>query len=133
MAFGNLKFDTLTTSDAIVTNTEKSIDTSYVLNGSAKVWQRHNASHTLASGSLNCSSVTDTATGIATITYTNALSAATQVVVAGSGNENTNVCVVENIAGAAHTTTTHRYTIGNASFSDADRAVNGSVVFGDLA
>ena len=91
MAFGNLKFDTLTTSDSIVTNTEKSINTSYVLNGSAKVWQRHNASHTLASGSLNCSSVTDTATGIATITYTNALSAATQVVVAGSGNENDNV------------------------------------------
>ena len=133
MAFGNLKFDTLTTSDSIVTNTEKSINTSYVLNGSAKVWQRHNASHALASGSLNCSSVTDTATGIATITYTNALSAATQVVVAGSGNEGTDVCVVENIAGAAHTTTTHRYTIGNASFNDADRAVNGSVVFGDLA
>tara|TARA_X000001388_G_scaffold1086_1_gene1299 strand:- start:26 stop:427 length:402 start_codon:yes stop_codon:yes gene_type:complete len=133
MAFGNLKFDTLTTSDSIVTNTEKSINTSYVLNGSAKVWQRHNASHTLASGSLNCSSVTDTATGIATITYTNALSAATQVVVAGSGNEGTDVCVVENIAGSAHTTTTHRYTIGNASFNDADRAVNGSVVFGDLA
>ena len=110
-----------------------SIATSFVANGSAKVWQRHNASHTLASGSLNCSSVTDTATGIATITYSSALSAATQVVVAGSGNENDNVCAVENIAGAAHTTTTHRYTVGNASFSDADRAVNGSVVFGDLA
>ena len=36
MAFGNLKFDTLTTSDAKKTNTEKSLDTSYVFNGVAK-------------------------------------------------------------------------------------------------
>ena len=110
-----------------------SIATSFVANGSAKVWQRHNASQTLASGSLNCSSVTDEATGIATVTYSNALSAATQVVLAGSGNEGTEVCVVESIAVVAHTTTTHRYRIGNASFSDSDRAVNGSAVFGDLA
>ena len=33
MAFGNLKFDTLTTSDAKNTSTEKSLDTSYVFNG----------------------------------------------------------------------------------------------------
>ena len=110
-----------------------SIATSFVANGSAKVWQRHNASHTLASGSLNCSSVTDENTGSTTVTYASALSAALQVVVAGSGNENADASVVENIATAAQTTTTHRYTIGNASFSNADRAVNGSVVFGDLA
>ena len=110
-----------------------SIATSFVANGSAKVWQRHNASQTLASGSLNCSSVTDENTGSTTVTYASALSAALQVVVAGSGNENADASVVENIATAAQTTTTHRYTIGNASFSNADRAVNGSVVFGDLA
>jgi hypothetical protein len=110
-----------------------SVATSFVANGSAKVWQRHNASHTLASGSLNCSSVTDENTGSTTVTYASALSAALQVVVAGSGNENADASVVENIATAAQTTTTHRYTIGNASFSNADRAVNGSVVFGDLA
>ena len=110
-----------------------SVATSFVANGSAKVGQRHNASHTLASGSLNCSSVTDENTGSTTVTYASALSAALQVVVAGSGNENADASVVENIATAAQTTTTHRYTIGNASFSNADRAVNGSVVFGDLA
>ena len=38
MAFGNLKFDTLTTSDSKVTNTEKSLDTSYIFNGVAKQW-----------------------------------------------------------------------------------------------
>ena len=87
-----------------------SVATSFVANGSAKVWQRHNASHTLASGSLNCSSVTDENTGSTTVTYASALSAALQVVVAGSGNENADASVVENIATAAQTTTTHRYT-----------------------
>ena len=110
-----------------------SIATSFVANGSAKVWQRHNASQTLASGSLNCSSVTDEATGTATVTYSSALSAALQVVVAAAGHENTDVCVLESIAAVAHTTTTHRYRIGNASFANSDRDINGSVVFGDLA
>ena len=39
MAYGTLKFDTLTTSDAKNTSTEKSIDTSYLFNGITKSWQ----------------------------------------------------------------------------------------------
>ena len=38
MANGTIAFDTLTTSDSVNTNTEKSIDTSYIYNGVAKVW-----------------------------------------------------------------------------------------------
>ena len=38
MANGTIAFDTLTTSDQINTGTEKSIDTSYLFNGVAKVW-----------------------------------------------------------------------------------------------
>ena len=38
MANGTIAFDTLTTSDSVNTNTEKSIDTSYIYNGVAKHW-----------------------------------------------------------------------------------------------
>ena len=38
MANGTIAFDTLTTSDSVNTGTEKSIDTSYLLNGSCKAW-----------------------------------------------------------------------------------------------
>ena len=42
MANGTIAFDTLTTSDSVNTNTEKSIDTSYLFNGVAKVWTSFN-------------------------------------------------------------------------------------------
>jgi hypothetical protein len=38
MANGTIAFDTLTTSDSANTNTEKSINTSYIFNGVAKAW-----------------------------------------------------------------------------------------------
>ena len=38
MANGTIAFDTLTTSDSVKSGTEKSIDTSYLLNGVAKAW-----------------------------------------------------------------------------------------------
>ena len=37
MANGTIAFDTLTTSDSVNTGTEKSIDTSYLLNGTCKM------------------------------------------------------------------------------------------------
>ena len=42
MANGTIAFDTLTTSDQVNTGTEESIDTSYLLNGSAKHWGYYN-------------------------------------------------------------------------------------------
>ena len=38
MANGTIAFDTLTTSDQAKSGTEKSVDTSYIFNGVAKVW-----------------------------------------------------------------------------------------------
>ena len=38
MANGTIAFDTLQTSDSVNTGTIKSIDTSYVFNGSSKSW-----------------------------------------------------------------------------------------------
>ena len=76
MAFGNLKFDTLTTSDSIKSNTEKSLDTSYVFNGSCKAWSNldGDASTPVSRDSFNIGSVTDTAAGNYTNNFTNNMS-----------------------------------------------------------
>ena len=75
MANGTIAFDTLTTSDQVNTGTEKSIDTSYIFNGVAKV--RYNfeldSSDNAFEGSFNCSSGADNGTGDATVTFTNAM------------------------------------------------------------
>ena len=76
MAFGTLKFDTLTTSDSVETSTEKSINTSYVFNGVAKQWVQWNpslsSSHVL--DSFNQSGYTDSGAGVSIITFTNNMS-----------------------------------------------------------
>jgi len=72
MAFGNLKFDTLTTSDAKNTNTEKSLDTSYLFNGSCKAWGSFTSEGTFTENDLfNTSSITDSGTGSARPNWTN--------------------------------------------------------------
>ena len=80
MAFGNLKFDTLTTSDAKNTSAEKSIDTSYIFNGVAKAWI--NAPDGLASilDSYNVSSLDDDGTGDGGVHITNDMSSANYVI-----------------------------------------------------
>ena len=70
MAFGNLKFDTLTTSDAKNTNTEKSLDTSYVFNGSAKAWINVVADGSSVTDSYNVSSHDDDGTGDGGVNFT---------------------------------------------------------------
>ena len=40
MAYGTLKFDTLTTSDSVNTSTDKSLNTSYIFNGVPKSWNQ---------------------------------------------------------------------------------------------
>ena len=72
MANGTIAFDTLTTSDSVNTGTEKSIDTSYILNGVAKQWIHFNGSGTVAIvGSFNTTSITDNGTGDYQVTIAN--------------------------------------------------------------
>ena len=72
VAHGTIAFDTLTTSDQVETGTEKSIDTSYVLNGSAKMWVNYTGiSTTAARDSFNVSSLTDVDTGQTTVNINN--------------------------------------------------------------
>ena len=75
MANGTIAFATLTTSDQVNTGTEKSIDTSYLLNGVAKVCVNFdgNDSGAPARNSFNLSSTTDNDTGDYTMNFTNAM------------------------------------------------------------
>ena len=73
MANGTIAFDTLTTSDQINTGTEKSIDTSFILNGVNKVWFTLGMD-AVQDDSFNCSSVDDDGTGDFGIHFTNAFS-----------------------------------------------------------
>ena len=77
MAHGTIAFDTLTTSDQVNTNSEKSIDTSYIFNGVAKVWAKLDGTQAAASmiqDSFNVGSMTDSCTGKHIINYTNNMS-----------------------------------------------------------
>ena len=71
MANGTIAFDTLTTSDSVNTNTEKSIDTSYIFNTIPKMWV-HAHQHE-SQDSFNITSSTDNGTGDYTFTATNLL------------------------------------------------------------
>jgi len=77
MANGTIAFDTLSTSGQI-SGTAKSIDTDFLLNGSAKAWCKWSLSdQSSAIGSFNVTSITDNAAGVGTCNLTNAFSAAT--------------------------------------------------------
>ena len=74
MENGTIAFDTLTTSDSVNTNTEKSIDTSYIFNGVAKVWAKLDGTQAAASmiqDSFNVGSMTDSGTGKHIINFSN--------------------------------------------------------------
>ena len=73
MANGTIAFDTLTTSDSVDTGTERSIDTSYLLNGVNKVWFTLGMD-AVQDDSFNCSSVDDDGSGDFGIHFTNAFS-----------------------------------------------------------
>jgi hypothetical protein len=98
----------------------------------AKIFERHNASHSLDS-SFGVSSITDEGVGQTTVTYLNALSSATQIISGSAGNNDTNECVITTTAAVANTTTTHYYAVADSGGSYRDRAVNATLVHGDLA
>ena len=117
---------------SVTVNSEGGAATTNLQQGLAKAWERHNASHSIDS-SLSVSSITDNGTGDTTVTYASALSTATQAISGSSGNNASNDSILGNAAVAAHTTTTHRYLIMNASGVAQDRAFNSTLIHGDLA
>ena len=83
MANGTIAFDTLSTSGQI-TGTAKSVDTDYVVNGSAKSWVNFNGTSTVAiRESLNVTNILDEGTGDYTVNFTNSMANANYNSVAG--------------------------------------------------
>ena len=75
MAFGTLAFDTLQTSDSKNTGTNKTLDTSFVFNGTPKAWASINEVTTVSIfDSFNLSSTTDDGSGRTDFVLANVMS-----------------------------------------------------------
>jgi len=132
MAFGNLKFDTLTTSDAKNTSTEKSLDTSYVFNGSAKQWVLLQSSGNSVTDSFNNSSVADNGTGDYTLTRTNNMANATYCAIGSSGDPQTSHNASSDVD--VQTTSVHDIRcVNDAANSTQDIPDTVSTVHGEVA
>jgi hypothetical protein len=133
MAFGNLKFDTLTTSDSLKSSTEKSINTSFLLNGVAKATANTTASGTSNSdAALNISSVADGGTGLNTINVTSAFSAAKAAVPNISNHDSSYArgTAIDDTSTSAFVTRIFQADNGALTDSTSDTAVT---IHGDLA
>ena len=124
MAFGTLKADTLTHSTA------GSLDTNYVVNGSAKAWTVFTGTGTAAiDDSLNTSSLTDNGTGDYTLDWSNSF-ASTRYAGGGiTGNSNGNFGISGTLMSASDIRA-RTYTTNNAAFDTDIAACN---LMGDLA
>jgi len=128
MANGTIAFDTLTTSDSVKSGTEKSIDTSFVFNGSAKAWYDLDETGTAAlDDSFNCASLTDNGTGAFTIAWTNSMSNTTYASLFG-GTSQTDTGTTA-VATGSHTILTRQGF--DSTTIDADPIYSG--IFGVLA
>ena len=135
MANGTIAFDTLQTSGQI-TGTAKSVDTDYVVNGSAKQWCHYAGAGTpTIADSFNVTSLTDNSTGAHIQNATNNFANDTFSVTAMGRDEDTLIGIQEYGTTLPRTTSkvfTATFGIaGNGAAHDADgRSV---IVHGDLA
>ena len=81
MANGKIKADTLEHSTA------GSLDTQYVVNGSAKAWVLFSMTAPAITDDFNISSLSDDSTGHGTLSFTNSMANATYITAAGASDE----------------------------------------------
>ena len=122
MALGKIKADTLEHS------TSGSVDTKYVVEGSAKQWAKFTVAAAL-SDSLNTSSITDTASGNFEVNFTNNM---------GNANYAVTTCTFTTAGRETHcdASSTSAYGIGtwyNLSRSEDSITDCGTAALGDLA
>ena len=131
MANGTIAFDTLTTSDSKNTNTEKSIDTSYIFNGVAKVWIKFDMSSSFTNeDSFNVSSLDDDGTGDFGLNFSNNMANANYPAPASAGEDNGNV--LTNF-GTVTTSSMDGQTRQTEANSAIDKVNNSVCILGDLA
>ena len=122
-----------------ITDGTDTVETGYVLNGSAKAFSNidQTSSHTIRSGSLNTSSVTDDGAGISRINYTSGFDNTNYVHVAttsGSAGSNGDHSFVPHTDGAGHTTTTsHQVRTSQHAGTRQDAKFLMHATLGDLA
>ena len=121
MALGKIKADTLEHSTA------GSLDTKFVVEGSAKVWHTGTADGTSLEDSFNVASLTDTAPGKQTINISSAMSNDDYSAMA-TCNNNTLICT--RISSKA--TGSYASTMSTPGNTDTD-VRNSTTVHGDLA
>ena len=134
VAHGTIAFDTLTTSDQVNTGTEKSLDTSYIFNGTAKVWAYFNqaSSSTTPADSFNVSSIDDNGAGDFDVNYTNAMANNTYASALNSDAVSNNLVTDRIIIGAGYSTTFLRF-LHYENASNIDATAGTAMVMGDLA
>lgn len=118
-----------------------SVDTTYVVNGSAKAWLNFNQTSTQAiRDSFNVSSISDTGAGRTQVTLTSAMLNNDYMALIGLRmqstvtNDGSSGGVDTSDGSTSITTTQFQYSyINNASSADADTPYAGGAVHGDLA
>ena len=127
MALGKIKADTLEHSTA------GSVDTRFVVNGSAKHWSMiANGGTPSISNSLNASSVSDDSTGNFTITLSSAMENTNQAALGMIANSAANPST-STVTGTMETTTTLAVETVNTSGANLDVPFNQFAINGDLA
>ena len=126
MALGKIKADTLEHSTA------GSLDTKFVVNGSAKSWSNINAGAS-PRDSFNVSSVTDVSTGKYQINITNDMSSANYAVLTNgsSANDETVTCRQAEHTAGQYTIQCFEADEPSQAFQDSDSVF--TAVMGDLA
>ena len=120
--------------DQIEHSTAGSLDTQYVVNGSAKAWASWNGSGTVAlTDSFGFSSILDNTTGDYTLTLSNAMNNDDYSITATS-QENRCIGVYYGV-GTAVTTTTIRFSVNltNGSYTPNDPSYAHMMAMGHLA
>ena len=131
MANGTIAFDTLTTSDQVNTGTEKSIDTSYIFNGVAKVWIKFDMSSSFTNeDSFNVSSLDDDGSGDFGLNFSNNMANANYPAPASAGEDNANVLTNFGTVATSSMDGQTRQTQANSAI---DKANNSVCILGDLA
>ena len=133
MANGTIAFDTLSTSGQI-TGTAKSVDTDYVVNGSAKAWIAFTGTGTIGiNDSLNVSGVTDNGTGDYTPAWTNSFNGANDYAFGGFAQGDSGGGL-RGVSGKGTSATGNRQVdVSNAAGSAIDVAQVQVIAQGDLA
>lgn len=122
-----------------ITDGTDTVETGYVLNGSAKVWINFDGTGTVAiRESFNVSSLTDEGTGLFTVAFTNDMNTSTYSVPSGGGNgrdagNNTHQLGAGNNAGGAPSTSDIHLNSHNQGGTLQDASDSCIAIFGDLA